>query len=259
MEPFNFNRLKRPHLIELAGHVDVKGRHRMRKRDLVRILREFLPVLKEHIDRLRPSKVVQRAGSSSTRPAPVSAPEPVPQIVDRGAPLPLHYGQDRLTLLVRDPFWVFCYWELEGPAREELKRRLGQDAFDGARWVLRLHTSLASHPQDVDVQVGASNWYLNVADNTEYFGELGIITRKGDFVGLVNSNRVRTPRSGMSQEHGQDWMIVEGDFQRVVRLRADQVQAPGREASETLARRFQVGGLSSLFLGGSRKVQSGRK
>jgi hypothetical protein len=253
MELFNFNRLKRPQLIALAGKVDIKGRHRMRKRDLIQELRKFLPVLKEELNRLRkPAKTPVRAEESSSvvqKKAP--APTPREHFVDRGAPLALHYGQDRLVMLVRDPYWVFCYWELEGPARGELQARQGGNVFDGARWVLRLHAATQIH--DVDIQPGACNWYLNVRDDCDLFAEIGIVTRSGEFLPLAASNRVRTPRAGMSDQDGSEWMTVEGDFASIRRHVSGHVTVQAG-TGQLLAERFGVRGLSSLFFGASQRA-----
>ena len=259
MDLFNFNRLKRPQLIELAGQVNIKSRHRLRKRELVRRLRKHLPALKDALESLR-----QSAGASGGTPmvshtesGPAFSPEPKPtgpsQFSDRGAPIPSHYEQDRITMMVRDPHWIFCYWELEGSAREHVATEHGHDVFDGARWVLRVHSSGLAHPHDIDVGTDVNNWYLNVDDDGNYFTEIGIITRTEQFIVLARSNRVHTPRSGMSDAVGTEWMTVEGDFSSVTRRVSGHVTVQAG-AAERLSDRFRVHGLDSLFLGASRRA-----
>ncbi len=256
MELFNFSRLKRPQLIELAGKVDIKGRHRMRKRDLILELRKYLPELKDELSRLRqPAAKSPVRPQASSRMEPKPTPAPATHFVDRGAPLSDRYGTDRLVMLVRDPYWVFCYWELDGPARDQLRRRHGDDVFNNARWVLRLHSSALDHSLDVDIHAEAVNWYINVADNSEHFAEIGIISRSGQFLPLAVSNRVKTPRGGMSDEVGYEWMTVEGDF-ATVRKHVSETVTVQAGAQQLLAERFGVRGLSSLFFGASKN--SGR-
>ena len=49
--------------------------------------------------------------------------------------LPENYGQDRLTLMVRDPHWLFCYWELS-----ETRVAAARAELDGPCWkILRVH------------------------------------------------------------------------------------------------------------------------
>ena len=254
MELLNLNRLKRPQLIELAGKVSIKGRHRLRKRELIKRLMKHLPGLQEELRRLRqPVEAVQPTSSSSpSGPAEFAGPF-TETFTDRGAPIPSHYGRDRLLLMVRDPNWVFCYWELEGPACEQLKQEHGRDVFDGVRWVLRLHSSRREEPDDVNVQPDTGNWYLHVSDNAEYRAEIGIISRSGEFLSLVGSNRVRTPRAGMSDRVGTEWMTVEGDFASVRRHVAGQVTVRA-EAGKLLSERFGIHGLDSLFFGASQRA-----
>lgn len=257
MDLFNFNRLKRPQLIELAGQVNIKGRHRLRKRELIRRLRKHLPALKNALESLRQPATVS-VGTSTvfhTAAEPAVSPEPTgqPQFSDRGAPIPSHYGQDRITMMVRDPHWVFCYWELEGTAREQAAAEHGHDVFDGARWALRVHSSGLEHPHDIDVGADMNNWYLNVDDDGNYFAEIGVITRTGEFIALARSNRVHTPRSGMSDVGDTEWMTVEGDFRSVTRRVSGHVTVQAG-AAERLTDRFRVHGLDSLFLGASRRA-----
>lgn len=255
MELFNLNKLKRPQLIELAGKVDIKGRHRLRKRELVKLLRKHLPVLKDELDRLR--QPAQTSTGASTEvpsgPTPDFSGPYTETFSDRGAPIPVHYGRDRLVMMVRDPHWVFCYWELEGQACEDLKRRHGRDIFDQARWTLRLQRTGASHPDDIDIQPEAGNWYINVHDDTEYSAELGIVARTGEFLALVGSNRVRTPRAGMSDQVGTEWMTVRGDFDSIRRHVSGEVTVQAG-AGQLLTERFGVHGLDSLFFGASQRA-----
>ena len=255
MELFNLNRLKRPQLIELAGKVDIKGRHRLRKRDLVGRLRKHLPRLKDELSRLR--QPAQSSTGTSTTAAPAPAPEfsgPFTETFsDRGAPIPLHYGRDRLVMMVRDPHWVFCYWELEGSACEGLKQQRGGDVFDGAHWTLRLHRAGSAHADDIDIQPEARSWYINVRDDSEYSAEIGIITRSGEFLAVAGSNSVRTPRAGMSDQTGIEWMTVEGDFDSIRRHVAGEVTVQAG-AGELLGKRFGLHGPGSLFFGASRRA-----
>ena len=163
------------------------------------------------------------------------------------------YGQDRLVMLVRDPYWVFCYWELDGDACEKLKATHGKGVFDGARWVLRLHLQHDSHPIDMDIRSEARNWYINVRDNCEMHSEIGIVTRLGRFLALATSNQVRTPRGGMGDQAEPEFMTVGEGFTGIKRHVAHEVSMQ-EGARQRLAERFGVRGLSSLFFGASQRA-----
>ena len=254
METINLRKLKRPQLIEIAAHFKLRKRHRLRKRDLVKALEKRLAEIPEKFSAAfqKPKKV-----ESSSRFAPSARP-PQPPFVDRGAPLPLHYGQDRVTALVRDPNSLFVFWELEGPKRAEIARVHGLAVFRAGSWVLRLHNDADNVPQDVPIVLDGCNWYLSVADDRGYVVELGLKV-DGRFVSLARSNHVRTPRSGVSPDTTTEWMLVEEDFRRVVKPAPGQGPKVGGKFAETLAERFRVPGMGTRFLGASERLgASGR-
>ncbi len=249
MDASQLRRMKRPQLIEIAEYFKIRKRHRLRKRDLVKALEKRLAEIPEKFSAAfqKPRRV-----ESSSRFAP-AAPPPQPAFVDRGAPIPLHYGQDRVTLLVRDPNSLFVFWELEGPRRGEIAREHGGDIFRRSSWVLRVHNDAEAAPQDVPVVIDGCNWYLSVADDRGYVVEIGLRT-DGRFITVARSNHVRTPRAGVSSDTTAEWMLVEEDFRRVVKLSpSESPRVPGRFA-DTISERFRVPGMGTRFLGASERV-----
>src|SRR5713101_8320829 len=51
--------------------------------------------------------------------------------------LPTGYGKDRIVVMVRDPYWLHCYWELTRHAIQRAEAALGQE-WHGAKPILRL-------------------------------------------------------------------------------------------------------------------------
>ncbi len=254
MELANLRKMKRPELIEIAAHFKMKKRHRMRKRDLVKALEKRLAEIPAKFSAAHQKP---RTVETSSRFAP-TPPPPQPAFVDRGAPIPLHYGQDRVTLLVRDPNSLFVFWELEGPRQEEIARTYGGDIFRRGSWVVRIHNDVDSAPQDIPVVLDGCNWYLSVADDRGYVVEIGV-TMDGRFTALARSNHVRTPRTGVSPDTTTEWMLVEEDFRKVVRLSAAEAPKMGGKFAEALAERFRVPNMGTRFLGASEKLgASGR-
>jgi len=244
METVNLRKLKRPKLIEIAGYFKIKRRHRLRKRDLIKALEKYLPEINE---RLSLSGEGATQAESSARFAP--APPEQPGYIDRGAPIPMHYGQDRVTVLVRDPNALHVYWELEGPTRNQVAPERGDRALSRFSWVLRLHTQGEGF-QDIPVVGEGCNWYLSVAADRTYVVEIGIVPHDGAFVPIAKSNRVTTPPMGLSSDTSCEWMMVDDDFQ-VQRLGAREHDSAFADA---LAERFAVPGMGSRFLGGSEHV-----
>jgi len=249
METVNLRKLKRPELIKLAGHFKIKRRHRLRKRELIKRLEKLLPRAPE-----KPSLSLlpPRESESTSRFAPPAAQQP--HYVDYGPPIPLHYGEDRITALVRDPNCLYIYWELEGPRRAQVIREHGDEVWRDASWVLRLHTDGDGSPQDIPIVVEGCNWYLSVAEGRSFTVEIGIMRPGGAFISFARSNRAQTPRMGVSPDTSREWMLVEDDFRRVVRLGAEGAPRVSGGFADTLGERFRTPDMGSRFLGGSERV-----
>ena len=151
----------------------------------------------------------------------VPAPSPratVPvTLVDREpGDLPRAYGRDRLVLLVRDPWWLFAYWELTPTSRIETLRNLGAEA-EGAVEVLRVYDvtfidftgNNAWTSIDIEPTPGAESWYINVwKPAASYCAEIGVRTRAGGFVPIMRSNTVTTSRPQPSPDTTVRWVVL---------------------------------------------------
>ncbi len=131
--------------------------------------------------------------------------------------LPSGYESTQLTLIMRDPYWIYAYWEIASQSWEDLKARIGQHKFCNSSVTLRMYdVSLidfnghnAHHWFDIDVGFQANNWYISMwCDNLTYCAEIGIRTAEREFFPLARSNAVTTPRSAMSGRSEMIWMEV---------------------------------------------------
>jgi hypothetical protein len=167
------------------------------------------------------------AGSHTPAPEPVPASlPPAPPAVAPAPPpsdLPVRYGVDRLVILVRDPHWVYAWWELTDGTLAEGRGRL--DA--AADLVLRvydvsaIHWDGSNHHAEFDIEVEdlAGNWYIEIGKpGSSHVAELGLRTRDGRFLALVRSNVVTLPRDSMSPVVDEEWMVVEEDYRALFEL-----------------------------------------
>jgi hypothetical protein len=129
--------------------------------------------------------------------------------IDRGPQLPEHYGDDKLVVMVRDPFWVFLYWELEGPSGREALSVGGTE-----NWAIRVFCLTDSTSYFATVKTWARNWYLQVSPARRYRFELGYFGTGGSFAPVVSSREVETPRAGPSEDHSKTWVHFFKDFLR---------------------------------------------
>lgn len=138
--------------------------------------------------------------------------------------LPLSYNETAIVLLVRDPYWIYTYWDFHPKLQEELAQIF--HGWEKVPLALRVHNlsrikSGADGPGYYDIGINhvANNWYINVEEaGKEYQVELGYYDPDGNFRVLARSNRVTTPPDRISDVVDEQWMIVEEDFRRLYRL-----------------------------------------
>jgi hypothetical protein len=131
--------------------------------------------------------------------------------------LPAGYGKDRIVVMVRDPYWLHCYWELTRHAIQRAEAALGQE-WHGARPILRL-LDVSSHDttstsestvRDIDIHGGCNNWYLDVYNPPRsYRVDIGYLAKTGRFYVLARSNVVSTPRAGVSDVIDENWADID--------------------------------------------------
>lgn len=153
---------------------------------------------------------------------PDTAPAQEPNRADTG--LPETYGRNRLVMLVVDSRQVHAYWEVTPEKLAEAHRAMDSPGPPPA--VLRFHGAEASTSLpdsfDVPVHLPSRNWYVNLCSpGSSYYAELGLKGEAGQFIPLIKSNIVRTPRA---------WPViqVEEHFMRVdpIQQRTEPVAPP---------------------------------
>ena len=162
-----------------------------------------------------PGAPAARSSSSllAAASAPAKAPTPAPIVgCDPGLPIPEHYGQDRLVLMVQDPHHVFVYWEL----LPETVARISSQAQNTSTPVLAIHVGGNTEFREVDLRGG--NYYLAVLPDQDYEAELALRDRHGKLHTLARSNRVHTPAPTISSRVDEQWMGVDESFHELLEL-----------------------------------------
>lgn len=130
--------------------------------------------------------------------------------------LPRDYGDNRIVLLVRDPYWLYAYWELSIGKINEIKREL-KNSFYRSSLILRVYDTSNWKFFDIGVNAFSNNWYINVGrPNTSFCVDIGYLTPEGFFLCAARSNVVVTPRDQMSDVIDEEWMIP--DWERMYAL-----------------------------------------
>ncbi len=127
--------------------------------------------------------------------------------------LPPHYGDTRIVLMVRDPYWLYAYWEISAQRLEQAKMDL-QSQWEGCKKIVRVYDvsgrifdgSNANGYFDLEIN-GAESWYIEVGKpNRSYCVSLGLLTAAGDFYLLADSNQVTTPQDSPSAFTEEEWL-----------------------------------------------------
>jgi hypothetical protein len=148
-----------------------------------------------------------------TWPAPFEPTGPTTPIADE--PLPVVYGEDRITLLCKDPYWLHAYWEI---TPSNLERALEMLAGASAMPALRVHhySAPGAETPEGSFDTGVSEWptghqYVHCGRPDSTFEvEIGLKSEDGRFVVLARSNRVTTPRDRVSDVVDEEWTTIPG-------------------------------------------------
>jgi hypothetical protein len=134
--------------------------------------------------------------------------------------LPSYDTTSRITLIPKDPSWIYAYWEIADSSVEDIKRQLGGN-LDATKFIVRMYDVTckdfngfnANHWFDIETGRYSNNWYINIwNDNASYCGEIGILHDSGRFFPMARSNFVHTPRSGSSNRFEEIWMDLSQEF-----------------------------------------------
>jgi hypothetical protein len=142
--------------------------------------------------------------------------------ISRNIPLPSGYGKDRIVAMVRDPWWVFAYWEITPQNEQSIRERISQMGQNFDRSVLRIYDitgvanfdgSNAKNHFDITLKDLTRNWYVDVgAPAKRWCIEIGMLTKEGSFYSLAKSNVISTPRFGMSDVLDAEWMLSDEEY-----------------------------------------------
>jgi len=140
---------------------------------------------------------------------------------------PAGYGDNKIVILVRDPWWIFAYWEIRRDKEDELRKKIKSDRDEVLKYILRVNDVTdvkfngrnANSHFDIDLKGLANSWYINVGSpDRSWLVDIGVVTRKGKFYLLARSNVIRTPRYGMSDKLDAEWMMPEDEYWKMFGL-----------------------------------------
>ena len=198
----------------------------------------------------------------------ITAPKKARVNIEAPGELPKKYGDTRVVLLPRDPYWAFTYWDISPDTKSEIKKQWGADAF--SRTTIRIYDvtdikfdgANAHKYFDISVSEAADSWYLNVPEaNRNWCVDLGIVLKDGRFIMIARSNMVVMPRHGVSQLTDTQWAIMQKEFDRLLSLSGvDKIGKSSFDVARLMKERWEeIVSISSAQMPTSRSSSSLQK
>ena len=130
--------------------------------------------------------------------------------------IPRGYHVDRIIAMVRDPYWIFAYWEVTDHKYRELERAFG-GTWPKCRMILRVYDKTNEKPIHFDIVLTpeARNWYINVSAERRYQVAIGALSPDGRFELVAISSIVETPSGRVSDRIDEQWMIPDAVFNKI--------------------------------------------
>jgi len=182
--------------------------------------------------------------------------EPIVKDPAAEADIPAGYGKTESFLLPKDPAWLFLFWEITPGTLDCIKQQYDESTLKNARTVIRLHDvtgvtlfdgTNANCYYDMPVIFEARSWYINAPESGRaYIADLGYLTADGQFILISRSNQTSLPPGRISNIIDDKWMIVEGDFQKLLKLAgADSIFMGASERMQVVGQRWKLTELTS--------------
>ena len=181
-------------LRRVASQYSISRYSRMRKTQLIEAITQAMGVSGNFKSTIKEEKPVEAAKFELGQANPI---EDILGSVDDGlGDLPGGYGENRITLLPRDPQWAYAYWDIPNESKEYLRRQGGQqlalrlyDVTD-----IDLNSQGAHSVQEYLCDELAREWYLPIpVSDRDYVIDIGYRCADGRWLVLARSPLVRIP------------------------------------------------------------------
>lgn len=196
---------------------------RRRAAPLVRVRKAILPLVAERVSIARetPEEVKFSASQEAIRPR--MSPEPVSYYS-----LPQRYGDNRIILLARDPWWLHSYWDITEQRVNEVMLTAPDNERRNLKWALRVYDVTkvkdfapenANSFFDLEINFFANSWYVNVNQpERDWCVEIGLKDPSGRFYMVARSNVVKSPYFGISSVVDEEWALPDEDYFKLLGL-----------------------------------------
>jgi hypothetical protein len=121
--------------------------------------------------------------------------------------IPEVYGDNKIVLMVRDPWTIYSYWEINDEVERNVKNEISKRGLKALKSILRVYSV---ENKDFELRDWANTWYVHVDETGKsWLCDIGILCTNKEFFCLARSNVVKTPAGRMSEKIGNDWIFKE--------------------------------------------------
>jgi hypothetical protein len=130
--------------------------------------------------------------------------------------LPQYYGETSITAMMRDPYWIYCYWELAPDKKKASNARVILRVYDITG--IEFNGTNAHSFFDIEISNTSGSRHIELREPSRtYCVEIGTKSAKR-YRCLTRSGPVTTPRAGMSKTIDPNWPISDENFKKVYAL-----------------------------------------
>ena len=244
-------------LAQLARQHGIAGWHSMKKEELIEAI---VAIAHKRNIELRQTSNGSHGHSANSRDIRLSSQTPahvrhsLEQLHQKLAALKnlAHSGQqahaepkeDRLVVMVRDPYWLHAVWDLSQRSVDRAQAAMGQ-SWHTSQPTLRvfriMEAGTSKLERDIAIHGGVSNWYVDVIEPPSSFRmAIGYLAPDGTFYSLARSNSVQTPPAGSSSAVDENWADVVQNADMIYAMSGGySPQGTSRELQELLEERLR--------------------
>jgi hypothetical protein len=159
--------------------------------------------------------------------------------------LPQGYGQDKINIMMRDPFVAYAYWEVS-PARMEREKswfgwssKLCVRIYDVTGIQFDGRNAIGYYDQEIFDRTGS--WYFDLGRPSHSFcADLGLLSPEGRFLTLVRSNYITMPQDVVSNVIDNEWLLLDEEFWKLYGYESFARGVSSPEMQEMLKRRREL-------------------
>ena len=122
---------------------------------------------------------------------------------------PRRYNESRISLLLRDPAWAFCYWDINDNHLSEMADEHEQAVTGLILKVVEIaccddEDSTVIDSFDVPVSIEDTNWYINLPNRESFYKVRLVLQLEEKEVLIATSNTIQVPLGFLTPQKGEN-------------------------------------------------------